>query len=487
MTDPHPNTFTLSQFEASWRRLDLRPSSPGVLEQLFQRLSRLPRFVYLDSSINTQSSEGHSLGRYSFLAAEPIEWYELRTDCRKPFAPLREAVARYPASRLPGLPPFQGGLAGLFSYDLNRSLEPIQRPESELFQLPLIAMGLYDVVIAIDHVEDTIHLVSQGWPETDPGKRQDQARRRLQYFLEIATTNREPETSPTLTNVPTQRPEHAFPLAGHAGLFSNFSQADYLSAVQKCIDYIYCGDVFQVNLAQQLMTPATMPACELYQKMRSVNPAPFSAYFDLGTTQIISASPERFLQVREGVAETRPIKGTRPRTRYPEVDINMAQQLRESEKDRSENVMIVDLMRNDLSRVCQADSVQVSQCCELETYQSVLHLVSAVRGRLRSECDLFDLLTATFPGGSITGAPKVRAMQIIQELEPTARGAYCGSLGYIGTDGSMDLNILIRTLTAHGGWWQIPVGGGIVSQSDPEEEYRETWTKAASMLKAVGL
>jgi para-aminobenzoate synthetase component 1 len=221
--------------------------------------------------------------------------------------------------------------------------------------------------------------------------------------------------------------------------------------------------------------------------MRSVNPAPFSAYFDLGTTQIISASPERFLQVREGVAETRPIKGTRPRTRYPEVDINMAQQLRESEKDRSENVMIVDLMRNDLSRVCQPDSVQVSQCCELETYQSVLHLVSAVRGRLRPQCDLFDLLKATFPGGSITGAPKVRAMQIIQELEPTARGAYCGSLGYIGTDGSMDLNILIRTITAHGGWWQIPVGGGIVSQSDPEEEYRETWTKAASMLKAVGL
>lgn len=490
VTDSHPNTSILSQFEAPWRRLDLRPSSPGVLEQLFQRLSRLPRFVYLDSSINTQSSEGHSLGRYSFLAAEPIEWYELQTDCPKPFAPLREAVARYTASRLPELPPFQGGLAGLFSYDLNRSLEPIQPPENDPFQLPLIAMGLYDVVIAIDHVEDTIHLVSQGWPETDPDKRQDQARRRLQYFMEIATTNRangEPATSPTLTNVPRQKPDRAFPLAGHPGLFSNFSQTDYLSAVKKCIDYIYCGDVFQVNLAQQLLAPATLSASELYLKMRSVNPAPFSAYFDLGTTQIISASPERFLQVREGVAETRPIKGTRPRTRYPEVDINMAQQLRESEKDRSENVMIVDLMRNDLSRVCQPDSVQVSQCCELETYQSVLHLVSAVRGRLRPQCDLFDLLKATFPGGSITGAPKVRAMQIIQELEPTARGAYCGSLGYIGTDGSMDLNILIRTITAHGGWWQIPVGGGIVSQSDPEEEYRETWTKAASMLKAVGL
>ncbi len=487
MTDSHPNTSILSRFEAPWRRLDLQPSSPGDLEQLFRRLSRLSRFVYLDSSVNTQSSEGHSLGRYSFMAADPIDWYELQTDCQRPFDPLREAVARYPANYLPGLPPFQGGLAGLFSYDLNRSLEPIEAPRIDEFQLPLIAVGVYDVVVAIDHVEDTVHLVSQGWPETDPRRRQEQAAQRLRYFFELLTSDLDVSTAkPSETTTVTQ-PELAFPLDEHAGLSSNFSRSAYLAAVEKCIDYIYQGDVFQVNLAQRLLTRATISSAELYQKMRSVNPAPFSAYFDLGNAQIISASPERFLKVRDGVAETRPIKGTRPRTRYPEVDLNMAQQLRESEKDRSENVMIVDLMRNDLSRVCQPDSVQVSQCCELETYQSVLHLVSAVRGTLKPECDLFDLLTAAFPGGSITGAPKIRAMQIIRELEPTARGAYCGSLGYIGMDGSIDLNILIRTITAKDGWWQIPVGGGIVSQSDPEDEYRETWTKAAGMLKAIGL
>ena len=235
------------------------------------------------------------------------------------------------------------------------------------------------------------------------------------------------------------------------------------------------------------MCRATRSSADLYRRMRTVNPAPFSAFLDLGPAQIISASPERFLKVQDRVAETRPIKGTRPRTRHPEVDITVGQQLTKSEKDRAENIMIVDLMRNDLARVCLPNSVSVTQCCELESYQSVLHLVSAVEGTLKEEFDLFDLLTASFPGGSITGAPKIRAMQIIQELEPTARGAYCGSLGYIGMNGDMDLNILIRTITAKDGWWQIPVGGGIVSQSNPEDEYRETWTKAEGMLKAIGL
>ncbi|NLE40171.1 MAG: anthranilate synthase component I family protein, partial [Pirellulaceae bacterium] len=200
---------------------------------------------------------------------------------------------------------------------------------------------------------------------------------------------------------------------------------------------------------------------------------------------IVSASPERFLSVRDGLVETRPIKGTRPRSSDEAVDRTARDELCRSDKDRAENVMIVDLLRNDLSRVCQIDSVLVRDLCRLESYRHVHHLVSVVEGRLEKNRGPIDLIRAAFPGGSITGAPKVRAMEIIAELEPTARGPYCGSLGYIGFDGSMDLSILIRTITAGRGWWQAPVGGGIVAQSDPRREYEETWHKAEGLLQAM--
>ena len=273
-------------------------------------------------------------------------------------------------------------------------------------------------------------------------------------------------------------------------LTSDFSAEDYVAAVRKCIDYIVGGDVFQINLSQRLMHPATTDSVTLYQRLRICNPAPFSCYFDMTgisntDAQIVSASPERLVSVRERTVETRPIKGTRPRTGQPLVDLREQERLLASQKDRAENIMIVDLMRNDLASVCEDNSICVTQLCQPEAYQSVLHLVSAVEGKLRPESSLCDLLAAIFPGGSITGAPKIRAMEIIAELEPTSRGAYCGSVGYLGFDGSADLNILIRTITASKGWWQVPVGGGVVVQSDPDAEYKETWTKAASMLQAI--
>jgi para-aminobenzoate synthetase component 1 len=266
---------------------------------------------------------------------------------------------------------------------------------------------------------------------------------------------------------------------------SNFSKDGYLAAVQRVIDYIRDGDVFQVNLSQRLMAPALDDSVSLYRRLRSCNPATFAGYFDLGEFQIVSASPERFLQVLDREVESRPIKGTRPRTGDPAADREAEADLLASEKDRAENVMIVDLLRNDLSRVCTAESVRVGRLCGVEAYRHVLHLVSSVRGRLREECSPIDLIRAAFPGGSITGAPKVRAMEIIAELEPTARGAYCGSLGYLGFDGAMDLSILIRTITAGRGWLQFPVGGGIVAQSSPEKEYEETWHKAEGLLQAL--
>jgi para-aminobenzoate synthetase component 1 len=276
-----------------------------------------------------------------------------------------------------------------------------------------------------------------------------------------------------------------FAVAGRTELTSNFSAAAYRLAVQRTIDYIHAGDVFQVNLSQRLLHPARTSSIDLYCRLRERNPAPFAGYLDGGDWQIASASPERFVRVGDGHVETRPIKGTRGRARRPEADLFAGDELRASHKDRAENIMIVDLLRNDLSRTCHPQSVRVSQLCGLETYEYVQHLVSVVEGTLRDGCSAIDLLRTSFPGGSVTGAPKIRAMEIIAELEPTVRGAYCGSLGYIGLDGRMDTSILIRTVTASRGWWQLPVGGGIVAQSNPQDEYEETWHKAAGMLRAL--
>jgi len=397
----------------------------------------------------------------------------------------RERLARFAAATVPELPPFQGGAAGLFSYDLGRSLESLPPPRADEFRVPALAVGFYDVVVSFDHVAGRAWIISQGLPEVEPSRRRRRAARRLAQFRDRIGERRGGSDvgrwGGTISNLATQ-----YPVADLPGVMSNFSKQQYLEAVQRAIDYIRAGDVFQVNLSQRLLYPAgDGDAVSLYQRLRRCNPAPFAGYFDLGEFQIVSASPERFLQVRDRQVETRPIKGTRPRTGDPDADRTAEAELLASEKDRAENVMIVDLLRNDLSRVCAPESVQVSQLCGIEVYEYVLHLVSAVRGRLRDECSPIDLLRAAFPGGSVTGAPKVRAMEIIAELEPTARGAYCGAMGYLGFDGSLDLNVLIRTITAGRGWWQFPVGGGIVAQSSPQREYEETWHKAEGLIRAL--
>ncbi len=269
------------------------------------------------------------------------------------------------------------------------------------------------------------------------------------------------------------------------GLTSSFTRDGYLHAVRRAIDYVHAGDCFQVNLAQRLLYPSSEPPAEVYRRLRERNAATFGGYFDLGDHVIASASPERFLRVDQGEVETRPIKGTRPRADNPDDDRRQIEALLGSAKDRAENIMIVDLLRNDLGRVCRYGSIRVPALCRVESYRHVHHLVSEVRGRLRPDCTALDLLRAAFPGGSVTGAPKIRAMEIIAELEPVSRGAYCGSLGYIGFDGGMDTSILIRTFVIGRGWIQFSVGGGIVADSVPELEYAETWHKAEGMLRAL--
>jgi para-aminobenzoate synthetase component 1 len=285
----------------------------------------------------------------------------------------------------------------------------------------------------------------------------------------------------------------SFPVLGvegaeRIGLRSSFTHRAYLEAVARVREYILAGDIFQANLSQRFEGPLAEPTFDLYRRLRRRNAAPFAAYLDLGSFAVLSASPERFLRLDENRrhVETRPIKGTRPRGLGPMHDAALGRALAESDKDRAENVMIVDLLRNDLSRVCRPGTVRVPELFALEQHPTVHHLVSTVVGELEPGTAPVELLRAAFPGGSITGAPKVRAMEIIAELEPTRRGVYCGSIGYISSTGAMDMSIVIRTYVALRGRVYFQAGGGIVADSDPEQEYRETLDKARALIEVLG-
>jgi para-aminobenzoate synthetase component 1 len=467
---------------------ELRPA-PDAWEAC-RRLAHLPHLLFLDSAL-----AGPPLGRYSFVAAAPFGWLRARdgrltwsaggaerAERGDPFTVLARLLAGFRQQTVAELPPFQGGAAGLFGYDLCRGLERLPRRRFDDFEAPDLAVGLYDWVLAFDHEEGRAWLISTGLPESSTSRRRRAQARAAQvrrWLREPPGPPRPPPAGPLVGWPP------GFMVPGRRSLVSNFDRAGYLAAVRRAVEYIHAGDCFQVNLSQRLLYPATEPPLDLYGRLRELNPAPFAGYFDLGDFVVASASPERFLRVADGLAQTRPIKGTRPRGAAPEEDQRLSDDLLGSAKDRAENVMIVDLLRNDLGRVCAYGSIEVTALCQLESYRTVHHLVSEVRGRLRPGLGPVDLLRAAFPGGSVTGAPKVRAMEIIAELEPTARGPYCGSLGYIGFDGSMDANILIRTFTAGKGWLQFPVGGGVVADSDPEAEYAETLHKAEGLLRAL--
>jgi len=449
----------------------------------FLRFSDLPNCLFFDTVEPIEN-----VGRYSFLMADPFAMLRHGPEEQDSLGTLSAAMQNVPARPVDGLPPFQGGAAGLFGYELARQLETIPAASMDEFRVPVMAVGMYDVVVSFDHQSERAWLISHGFPEQDAEHRRRRAEQRLDEFrtrLESGNGSaRRPTAAVSNDQVAANQlsPQHD---VTHPGVTSNFSRGDYLETVRRAIEYVHAGDVFQVNLAQRLLAPATTDSISLYARLREANPSPFAAYFDVGDFQILSSSPERFLRVVDGEVETRPIKGTRRRVRRAEADLFAGDELQASDKDRAENVMIVDLLRNDLSRVCTPDSVQVSELCRLEHFRFVQHLVSVIHGRLAPHHDALDLLRAAFPGGSITGAPKVRAMEIIAELEPNTRGAYCGSLGYVGFDGSMDSNILIRSVTAGRGWWQAHVGGGIVAESQPEAEYEETWHKAEGLLRAM--
>jgi para-aminobenzoate synthetase component 1 len=392
----------------------------------------------------------------------------------------RRVLADLACVTIPGLPPFQGGVAGLLSYECGLARLGLEPPPAAGPD-PILSLHVYDVVFAYDHDLGRGYFLSQGVPARGPVERRRRATERLEAFLATRAPDSVPAPPASAAAAPTAR----HPLAGHPGVRSTHSRDSYLEMVRAGIEFVRAGDIFQANLAQRFEATLTADPVAVYLRAREVNPAPFAGYFDAGGVQVVSMSPERFLQVRRGVVRTHPIKGTRRMIASPEADLYAGADLEASAKDRAENVMIVDLLRNDLSRVCTAASVRVEALCRLERYRFVQHLVSIVAGRLRPGLGALDALEAAIPGGSISGAPKHRACEIISALEGVARGCYCGSLVSIGFDGTADSSLLIRTLVLSPGTIAFAAGGGITAASDPADEYAESLHKAEGMLRVL--
>lgn len=474
-----------------------RAASP---QRIFAGSAALPRVLFLESAVaddavlaragddpgNAAPPPRH-LGRYSFVAADPILSLEVEhgADPRTLgglSARLRHLLGELATPTIPGLPPFQGGIAGLVSYDYGLARLGLRPPASTLSRVPCVSLHVYDTVFAFDHALGRGWFISQGLPARGIAGRRRRAWERLDEWLARLAA-----VPPPAAAAPPAAPGAIAgePLPAHPAVRSTHSAEAYRSMVAAGIDLVRAGDIFQVNLAQQFAVDAAVGPHPLASAARGLNPAPFAAAFDAGDSWLVSMSPERFLQVRGRTARMHPIKGTRRRISRPEADLFAGDDLEASGKDRAENVMIVDLVRNDLARVCTPASVRVEALCRLERYRYVQHLVSIVSGRLRPGLGALDAFEAAIPAGSVTGAPKHRACEIISELEGIARGAYCGSLGYFGFDGAADFNLLIRTFAVERGRIVFAAGGGVTAASDPAAEHAESLHKAEGLLRVL--
>ncbi|WP_455975562.1 aminodeoxychorismate synthase component I [Methylorubrum populi] len=439
------------------------------------RLARLPGLAFLDSAMHHDT-----LGRVSVLAADPFGRFRFREgratlDGRelpgRPLEALRACLAPYRLAPQPQLPAFPGAAIGYFAYDFGASLERVAAPARRAGLTDDIAFNFYDTLLAVDHGRQTCLLIATGFPETDAQARAARARERLDAFAALLA---EPAGS---------LPEWA---GAKLAWRSNFSRQTYESAVEKVRDYIRAGDIYQANIAQRFAAalPPGFDAFAFYRRLRETNPATFGAYLAFEGLTVASSSPERFLKLSGREVETRPIKGTVRRDPDPARDAEIGAALQANPKERAENIMIVDLLRNDLSRICEPGSVRVPTLCGLESYAGIHHLVSVVTGTLRAGADALDLIEKTFPGGSITGAPKLRAMDIITEIETDARELYCGAIGALGFDGALDTSIAIRTVFMNEAEAVLQAGGGVTLLSEPGPEYEETLTKAARVFAA---
>jgi len=420
----------------------------------------------LDSGMGAEN-----LGRYSFIGLNPFTTFKYEKDiCTinkkefrgDPFEELNKLINEYKIKNSTELP-YVAGAMGYFSYDLGRSIEELPVMAKEEVKIPDCYFYFYDNAVIVDNLKKKTYITALGILKLGKNSINEIKNKILKgnkvQYGEIDKSNTE--------------------------FTSNFGKDEYIETVEKVRQFIRSGDIYITNLTQRFCCETTKDPYEVYKNLRYINPAPFAALMNVEDFSLVSSSPERFLEIKNNVVQTRPIKGTRPRGRNKEEDLINKQELIDSEKDKSELLMIVDLERNDLSKVCKPYSVKVTELFKLEEYSTVFHLVSTVIGELKDEYTAVDCIKACFPGGSITGAPKVRSMEVIEELEPTRRNIYTGCIGYLGFDGSADLNIVIRTILMKDGKAYLGVGGGITWESIKEEEYEETLDKAKALMRVL--
>jgi aminodeoxychorismate synthase component I len=492
--------------EAS-RQRKILPLFREIAQPGLTPLSALEALSTAAHPVLLESARVHErIGRYSFVAADPYLSFRSTGDAvelslpatpqgkygrraslnRKPLVKLRELMSNYRTERIPGLPPFTGGAVGFFSYDFVRQFERLPRKARADLDIPEACFLFVDAVIAFDHI------LNKAWVIVNPGAREqemgfrrpepdqwdrlyDEAADKIALLVQRLAVH---SPGPAL-----REPERS---SGSVDLQANLTREAFESMVLRCKEYISAGDIYQANLSQRFSRSISgADPLRLYKILRSVNPSPFAAYCDFGDVKLVSSSPERLIRLSKGTADTRPIAGTRPRGQSAVETRDLSRELLANEKERAEHIMLLDLERNDLGKVCAYGTVRVDEMMTVEDYSHVIHIVSNVRGDLSEGRDAFDLVRAVFPGGTITGVPKVRCMEIIDELEPVARGPYTGSIGYIANTGDMDLNIIIRTFVIKDGIAHIQVGAGIVADSDPEREYYETLQKAEALKKAL--
>ena len=469
--------------------------------QAFQRLDSTTAACLFESVIG-----GEKVGRYSFLASDPFLWIKAygnqvtvatlqrprdkisaaqpswettSFESANPFDTLRQHVRAMHVAHLPELPPFIGGAVGYAGYDTVRYAENLPHAPHDDRQLPDLWFALYDHMVVFDHVQKTVIVLALADVRDKQSAALQQAYaavcRRVDHLVDQLAT---PNDSLQIADIST---------AGEVSLKfeSNLTQSEFEDSVRKCVEYIRAGDIFQVVISQRLQIKFAAPPFELYRTLRVVNPSPFMFYLRTPEVTLVGSSPEILVRVVDGLVTVRPLAGTRKRGRDEAEDKRLAEELLADPKECAEHVMLVDLGRNDVGRVAKYGSVQISDVMVIERYSHVMHITSNVTGQLRDDCDAFDALAACLPAGTVSGAPKVRAMEIIDEIEPTRRGPYAGAVGYIDFAGNMDTCIALRTVAIHNDIAYLQVGAGIVADSVPETEYQETMNKARGMLKAI--
>ncbi len=442
-----------------------------------------------------ESGKGtENLARYSFLGFDPhcvFKSHGCRVEVSRggnvhvcngnPYKELQKIVDSYHGFRFAGLPKFWGGAMGYFSYDMGRFFEKLPEQATDDLQVPDSYFMFFDKVICFDHLEKSMKVIVTSDPETisDPEQAYWAAQKEINRVIHTIKSGK-PGDEITVS-------QQGRALQNKFEPYCNVTREQFEEMVTRAKEYIRAGDIFQVNLSLRLGKETPVAPFLLYKVLRQINPSPYMSFIDFGDLHIVSSSPELLVRLTGDLAETRPIAGTRKRGDCREEDLALAQELISNEKERAEHIMLVDLERNDLGRVCRYGTVEVNELMIIEEYSHVMHIVSNVRGRLAEDRDRFDLFRACFPGGTITGAPKIRSMEIIEELEPTRRGPYTGSIGFFGYGGEFEMNIVIRTILMKAGQAYVQAGAGIVADSVPEREYYESLKKAEALLRAMEL